>query len=123
MAAKAFGQLFKRLRVEKRMTLREFCLKNHYDPGNISKLERGRLAPPQSDEKLKGYARALGIREGSDQEREFIDLGQACAGQIPDEIMSDEELVAHLPLFLRTVKGKRLSEETLNELIEVIRRS
>jgi transcriptional regulator with XRE-family HTH domain len=115
--------LFKRLRAERRITLREFCLKNKYDPGNISKLERGRLAPPQSEEKLAEYARALGVQAGSAQEREFIDLGLACAGQIPDEIMSDEELVAHLPLFLRTVKGKKISQETLNELIEVIRRS
>jgi transcriptional regulator with XRE-family HTH domain len=123
MAAKAFGELFKRLRVDKRITLRKFCLKNRYDPGNISKLERGRLAPPQSEDKLAEYARALGVPAGSAQEREFIDLGLACAGQIPDEIMSDEELVAHLPLFLRTVKGKKISQETLNELIEVIRRS
>ena len=123
MAAKAFGELFKRLRAERRLTLREFCVRNNYDPGNISRLERGIASPPQSAEKLAEYARALGIDKGSDQEREFIELGQACAGQIPDEIMNDEELVTHLPLFLRTVKGKKLSREKLEKLIEIIRRS
>jgi len=123
MAAKAFGELFKRLRAERRITLREFCLKNKYDPGNISKLERGRLAPPQSEDKLAEYARALGVPAGSAQEREFIDLGLACAGQIPQDVMSDEELVASLPAFLRTVSGRKLSKQELEELIETIRRA
>ena len=121
--ARAFGELFYELRMGSRQTLREFCLKHGFDPGNTSKLERGRLSPPKSEEKLADYARALGLQEGSPQWQEFIDLGLACAGQIPKDVLSDEELVPKLPVLLRTVSGKKLTRKQLDELIEVIRRA
>lgn len=121
--AKAFGELFKRHRMASGQTLRGFCVEHHFDPGNISKLERGILAPPQSEEKLRQYAEALRIPAGSDQYREFIDLGLACAGQIPPEAMADENLVPKLPALLRTVSGKKLSPKQLDNLIEQIRRA
>lgn len=121
--AKAFGELFKSLRIESRQTLRRFCLENKFDPGNISKLERGRLAPPRSEEKLEEYARALKLEPGSSEWSEFIDLGLTCAGQIPKELLSDEELVGKLPAFLRTLSGKKLSAKQLEELMETIRRA
>lgn len=121
--AKAFGELFKRLRIESRQTLRQFCLKHGLDPGNISKLERGKLAPPQSREKLQEYARALGIEEGTGEWFEFFDRAAACSGQIPEDILSDEKLVERLPLVFRTLRGEKLSEEQMEELMETIRRS
>ena len=121
--AKAFGELFKSLRIESRQTLRRFCLENGFDPGNISKLERGRLAPPQSREKLDEYARALHLEEGSDEWFEFYDRAAACAGQIPKEILDDEELVGKLPLIFRTLRGEKLTEEQMRDLMETIRRA
>lgn len=121
--AKAFGESFKQLRIDNRQTLRLFCLNNHFDPGNISKLERGRMAPPRSVEKLEEYARALKLEPGTEQWQEFVDLGLACSGQIPKDILSDEELVAKLPVFLRTVSGKKLNAKQLEELMETIRRA
>ena len=44
-----FGELFKKLRLRLGMTLRKFCEENDFDPGNISKLERGLLPAPQSE--------------------------------------------------------------------------
>ncbi len=43
-----FGEYFKKKRLEIGKTLRQFCLENGLDPGNISKIERGILRPPQS---------------------------------------------------------------------------
>jgi len=121
--AKTFGELFKRLRIESGHTLRQFCLNHGFDPGNISKLERGRLAPPKSREKLQEYARALGVEEGSGDWFEFFDRAAACSGEIPKDILSDEELVGKLPLVFRTLRGEKLSEKQMKELIETIRRS
>ncbi len=121
--AKAFGELFKRLRIESEQTLRRFCLKHGFDPGNISRLERGRLSPPRSVEKLEQYAHALQLVPGSAQWQEFVDLGLTCAGQIPADVMQDEELVAKLPALLRTITGKKLSRRQLAQLIEGIRRA
>jgi transcriptional regulator with XRE-family HTH domain len=118
-----FGEFFKRLRIEKGMTLRSFCLKNGFDPGNISKIERGLLAPPSAREKLEEYARALGIKPGSGDWIEFFDRASACKGEIPLEIMNDAELVEKLPLIFRTIRGKKVSDKQLDELAELIRKS
>ena len=120
---KTFGEYFKDLRIKRGMTLRRFCEVFGFDPGNISKLERGRLSPPQSREKLAEYATALGIEEGSSEWFEFYDRAAACSGQIPKDILSDEELVGKLPLIFRTLRGEKLSEEQLRDLAETIRRA
>ena len=86
-------------------------------------MERGLLPPPQSQEKLAEYARALGLKKGSDQWYEFFDLAAASSGQIPPDVMSDKELVAKLPLFFRTIRRQKVSDKKLQELAEKIRRA
>lgn len=122
-SVKAFGELFRRRRLEAKLTLREFCRRHDEDPGNISRLERGLSAPPGSKGRLEEYARMLGVRKGSAEWAEFIELGTVCAGKIPEDIMSDEELVAKLPLIFRTCRGEKLTEEQLDELAESIRKA
>jgi transcriptional regulator with XRE-family HTH domain len=121
MASK-FSAMLKKLRLEKGLTLREFCLSNKIDPGNYSKLERGLFAPPESSEKLEQYAKALGLKPGSSEWIELFDLASAERGQIPNDIMSDEEVVDRLPVLFRTMRGKPFSSEKLNKLIKKIRR-
>ncbi len=122
MKTKLFGDYFKELRIKRRLTLRQFCEKFGFDPGNISKLERGLLPPPQSREKLKQYARALGLKEGNTHWYEFFDLAAASRGRVPEEILSDEKLVAKLPVLFRTLRGEKVPGEKLDELIETIKR-
>ncbi len=119
----AFGTFFKGARIKKKMTLRSFCDSYGYDPGNISKLERGLLPPPESEAKLTEYAKALGIRRGSDDWYEFFDLARAARGKVPPELLRDPEVVARLPLLFRTLRGQKVSEKNLNELIDMIRRA
>jgi transcriptional regulator with XRE-family HTH domain len=116
MAVNLFGQFFKKKRVELQKTLRQFCLENGLDPGNISKLERGILLPPTNPEKLEQYASALRIKEGSNDWFEFFDLACAGSGRIPQEILSNKELVSKLPLVFRTLRGQKLSREQLERL-------
>lgn len=123
MDANNFGAFFKRKRLEKGWTLRQFCLDHEFDPGNISKMERGLLPPPSSRDKLKNYAEALGIEAGSREEQAFFDLADAGTGRIPLDVMTDEQLVQRLPLVFRTLRGQQVPEERLKELAELIRRS
>ena len=122
MAAR-FSEMLKRLRIAQGLTLREFCHKHGFDPGNYSKLERGLFPPPESSESIERYATALGIVPGSDEWLQFFDLASAERGRIPADIMSDEQLVQKLPLLFRTIRGKPVSPEQLNELAERVRRS
>jgi len=48
-----FGEYIKDLRVEKEITLREFCKTAGLDPSNWSKIERGIHTPPKSKEVLE----------------------------------------------------------------------
>ncbi len=123
VGVRAFGELFKRKRLEAGLTLREFCRRNDLDPGNVSKLERGRAPPPGDEERLAAYAGMLGIRKDSAEWREFVDLGVACAGRLPADIMSDEELVSKLPMIFRTCRGEKLTKRQLDALAEKIRRA
>jgi transcriptional regulator with XRE-family HTH domain len=119
----SFGEYFKERRIAKGVTLRAFCLENGFDPGNISRLERGLLGPPHSHEKIEEYARALGIKEGSDEWIEFFDRAAAESGRIPKDLLSDEELVDKLPVLFRTLRGQKVDPKKLEELAETIRRT
>jgi transcriptional regulator with XRE-family HTH domain len=120
--AKTFGDLFKLKRIEKGLTLREFCRINGFDPGNVSKIERGLFQPPQSKEMLSKYAAALGIEEGSEDWLAFCDMAIISAGKIPEDIVTNEELMNALPVLFRTVRDKTLDEEGLEKLIKSIKR-
>ena len=119
----AFGEALKKRRLALGLTLREFCRMTGLDPGNVSKLERGKVPPPTDANRLAEYADWLKIPEGSDERREFFDLAAACAGRIPEDILSDEELARKLPLIFRTCRGAKLTEKQLDALAEKIRKS
>ena len=120
-ATNAFGAFFKRKRLELGLTLRAFCRENGFDVGNTSKTERGLLSPPKTTAALRSYAEALRLKEESEDWRAFFELAEISAGRIPERIMNDAALVAKLPLVFRTIEGKRLTAEQLQQLAEVIR--
>ncbi len=56
------------------------------------------MPPPQSTEKRLEYAKALGIKEGTDEWLEFCDLAITSTGKIPPDIVTNnEELMNALP--------------------------
>jgi len=124
MAAKlTFGEFFKQRRMGLKMTLRQFCAENKLDPGNISRLERGLMQPPQGSDKLEEYARYLQIKKGSDDWYRFFDSARIEVGRIPDELLKDDAIVASLPILFRTLRGQKISEKKLEKLVELIRKA
>jgi len=118
-----FGPYLKELRKEKRITLRAFCAKANADPGNTSKIERGIWPPPQDHEILERYAKALDIEEGSDQWYKFFDYAAADRGIVPQDLMSDKEVVKALPVLFRTLRREKPTPEDLDKLVSKLRRS
>jgi len=119
---KMFGKFIKERRVERGITLREFCKSLETDASNWSKIERGQLAPPKSDKKLKKIAEILGIPVGSDLWITMKDAAAIDKGNIPSDIRSDKKLVGSLPMFFRTIRSERPAEEDLDKLIQMIRK-
>lgn len=119
----SFGNFFKERRISLGITLRQFCEKHGFDPGNISKLERGLFAAPQSGEKLEEYAKALELKQGSTEWIEFFDLAAISSRNWDVMKLKDDRLVDRLPLLFRTLDNKELTAEKLDEIIELIKRA
>lgn len=117
-----FGSYFKEMRIGKGWTLRRFCEAHGYDPGNISRLERGVFSPPESPQKLREYAQALDIKKGSEEWIEFFDRAAASRGQLPADLQADEKLLRRLPVLFRTLRGRKVTPQNLDQLAEMIRR-
>lgn len=118
-----FGEFIKKLRTEKRLGLREFCISVDCDPSNWSKIERGVLAPPQDQGFLNRIAVILGLPENS-KEREYIfDYAAIDAGKIPQYVLKDSELVKRLPVFFRTATGTKPTVDELKRLADILKNS
>jgi transcriptional regulator with XRE-family HTH domain len=117
-----FGEFVRELRARKRMKLREFCITYGHDPSNWSKMERSDLPPSKYQQTLDTWAMQLGLEKGSDDWYKFFDLAFADQGKIPDDLLSDQELVEALPLFYRTFRGRKPTEEELDKLIALLRK-
>lgn len=119
-----FGELLKEFRLAKGISLREFCSQNKLDAGNYSKLERGRFAPPDSDERIELYARALGLKEGGDDWFSLFDAAAAERGRLPSDLLTEAETIDKLPALFRTIRSEQQANGIdLDELVERIRRS
>lgn len=116
-----FGELFKKLRLRLGLTLRQFCEENGFDPGNISKLERGLLPAPQLERKLRSYTKALSIRPGDDEYIEFFDLAAVSNKNFTIKNIEDQELLNKLPVLFRTLDKEGLTKEKLEKIIEIVR--
>lgn len=114
-----FGEFVKQLRLQNRITLREFCRTLEIDPSNWSKIERGILPPPKSKEVLTEIGNTLKLKKETEDWFTLMDL--AAISHIPKELLSDETIVEKLPVFFRTLRGQSPSREELEQLIKLIK--
>ena len=118
---KTFGNFVKETRLKKEITLRKFCKKSLQDPSNWSKIERELIPPPKSRTVLDQIAVSLEIEPGTEDYNTLFDL--AAISFIPKELIDEEGILEHLPVFFRTVRGDNPTEEELRELINLIRKA
>ena len=76
-----FGTFVRTTRKALGLNLRAFCRRNGFDPGNISRLERGISPPPQAQQMLEALAKALKLKPGTYRWEQFIKL--ATVSQLP----------------------------------------
>jgi len=117
-----FGEFIKERRIDKGISLREFCKRIDIDASNWSKVERGLLAPPQDMERLKKIAQVLDIKVNSALWKELKDKANIDAGIIPEDILSDKKVLNSLPVFFRTVRSEKPTPEELDKLIAIIKK-
>lgn len=108
-----FGEYIKQKRIANRLSLREFCRKLDEDASNWSKIERGKLAPPQDPTKLQKIAEILGIDRESQDWNTLCDSASISAGKIPAYVLKNPEVVKSLPIFFRTIGSVKPTEEDI----------
>ena len=116
-----FGALLRRLRIDRRMSLRSFSQAAGLDPANCSKLERGLLPPPRDEERLAALATALDLRATSSESRELRRLAALDRGEVPQAVLGDRRLLDKLPALFRTLEGDPVDDEVLDDLIATLR--
>ena len=113
-----FGQFFRQRRKVLGLSLREFCRRNGFDPGNISRLERGLLAPPQSKEVLDSYAKALKLQPDSVDWNTFADLAAAETGRVPSQLLKHQTAREKLPKMFRGLREQRMRYRSWTKAID-----
>lgn len=117
-----FGDYVKAKRIGKRITLRAFSESIGYDPANYSRIERGLQMPPPNPDKLAAFARELDIPKDSDGFREMVRLAALGRGEIPPASLSDEAVMAKLPVLFRTLEGGKVDEAMLDDLFDALKK-
>lgn len=102
----SFGAFFRTTRKALGLTLSEFCRRNGFDKGNISRLERGLVPPPHSRPDLETYAKALNLESGAVAWDRFFELAAAETGRIPADLVEDQRVIQKLPGLYRGLRSR-----------------
>lgn len=113
-----FHEFLKNLRVVRDVGMREFAHQIGMDVGNYSRIERGITNPPQKDEILIKIATTLGLN--SEEKEKLLNLASLANGKIPTELVESVKDYEYLPVLLRTIANKQLTDEQLKDLTERI---
>tara|TARA_B100000745_G_scaffold258183_1_gene181326 strand:+ start:73 stop:426 length:354 start_codon:yes stop_codon:yes gene_type:complete len=114
---KRVGEILKNYRKDRGFTLRKFCQVADIDPSNWSKIERGLLEPPKSEEVLTAIGKVLELTTSQLQEVKDI----AAVESIPKGYLDDEEVLNALPVFFRTTRELKPTKEELEELFKLLK--
>ena len=117
--ATQFGNFFRQRRKTLGGSLREFCRRNGFDPGNLSRLERGLLKPPHAKDILESYAKALKLEPKSSEWHLLFDLAAAETGRVPQQIAQDEAERENLPNRFQTWREERRRYATWTKAIDL----
>lgn len=121
-AKKSFGQLLKKIRIEKaNIGLRRFAELVELQPSNLSNMERGKIPPPANSKTIKCICDTLGLSKSDPLRSQLFDLAaQYKSNRIPADVADIIKQNAGVPVLVRTVDNKQLSEDKLRELAKYI---
>ena len=118
-----FGQLLKKLRLEKAgLGLRAFAELIEMAPSNLSNIERDRIIPPAGRENIDRICDALGLSKKDENRERLFDLSAEARGGVPADVADIIKEKPGVPVLVRSVANKRLSEKKLKELAEYIKK-
>jgi len=118
-----FGEYLKKLRLQARIGLREFARLINKQPSNYSNIETGKSAPPADSKTLDVICDTLGLEKNCEQRNILFDLAAKEGKRIPADIAQSIREFRGIPVLVRTIKNKKLSETKLLELTKYIKKN
>ena len=120
--SQTFGGLLKTIRVEEAdIGLRAFADLIDMKPSNLSNIERNRIPPPANRQAIVRICDALGLAKNDTRREKLFDLAAEAENRIPADVAHVIKSQPGVPVLVRTVANKQLSEEKLRELAEYIK--
>ena len=121
-AEQSFGQLLRKLRIEKaNIGLRRFAELVELQPSNLSNIEQAKIPPPANRKTIECICDTLGLSESDPLRSKLFDLAAQCkSNRIPADVADIIRQNAGVPVLVRTVDNKQLSEKKLKELAKYI---
>lgn len=116
-----FGQMLKEIRIEEAdVGLRAFARMIDMKPSNLSNIERGKIPPPANSDTINRICDALGLAVNDDRRAQLFDLAAEAKGRIPADVADAIKTSPGVPVLVRTIANRQLSEKKLKELAEYI---
>ena len=115
-----FAETIKSLRLQQRLTLRDFCEQVGLGHSNWSKVERGVNPPPSDGGLLERLADFLGLA-GTDK-LALLDAAALQRWEIPPDVADNSILQRTLPAFFRAARGHELTAREFQGLVADIRK-
>jgi transcriptional regulator with XRE-family HTH domain len=117
-----FGEFLRTNRLKAGLGLRAFAEAAALQPSNLSNMEHGRIAPPQDREILDRIADLLNLPEGSAERATLFDLAVRGRGRLPADVATFAARTPGIPVLLRTIENRGLSEKELARLTKYVNR-
>lgn len=117
-----FGEFLRAHRLKAGLGLRAFAEAAGLQPSNLSNMEHGRIAPPQDREILNRIADLLNLPEGSAERASLFDLAVRGRDRLPADVVAFAARTPGIPVLLRTIENRGLSEKELARLTKYVNR-
>ena len=117
-----FDEFLRSHRLKAGFGLRAFAEAAGLQPSNLSNIEHGRIAPPQDREILNRIADLLNLSEESPERATLFDLAVKGRDRLPADIAAFAARTPGIPVLLRTIENRGLSQEELARLTKYVNR-
>jgi len=112
----SFGDYLRELRIRREISMRTLAKELNMDVGNLSRIENGKMKPPMKEQFLEDISDILKL---SKKEKEkLIDISSHESGEYPRDIKEMLKEHSYIPVLLRTISNKKLSDEEIRKLTE-----
>lgn len=111
-----FGDYLRDLRVHRDISMRTLAKELNMDVGNLSKIENGKMKPPMKEQFIEDISDILKLSK--DEKEKLIDLSSHESGEYPRDIKEMLKEHSYIPVLLRTISNKKLSDEEIRKLTE-----